>query len=384
MNSTRRWVGALALLMAIAFVVSNAVAGGTTVVAQQEQVDVAGRSVVVATKALEPFVFVDGPIGPDGSIDAGDLRGYSVDVWNEMANRLDLDTQWVVRESVGEIIGNAQAGTADVAIAGISMTVERESLIDFTHPYFDAGLQIATTGKSTSSVGRTMWNLFTSRRLLGALGFLMLMVVAISHAVWWSERKHNPEFPSQYREGIVEALWWSTVSVITGGEAVKNINGRISRLIAVLWMVVGLFVLALVTAQATSALTVRQLEGSIQGVEDLGGNRVGTVGGTVAATFLEDSNLSFSNFATVDDALVALVADDLDAVVFDSPVLSYRAATDYSGRVELVDAVFAPDPYAIALSTGSDLREPINAELLAMSRDGTLDAIHLKWFRESR
>jgi ABC-type amino acid transport substrate-binding protein len=207
----RRWVGVFALLVAMvaaiggAAVGSSAAAEGATVVAQQEQT--AGRTVVVATKPLAPFVFIDGPVAADRSIGVEDLRGYSVDVWNEVADRLGLETQWIVRESVGDIINNAESGSADVAIAGISMTVERESRIDFTHPYFDAGLQIATTGKSTSSVGRTMWNLFTSRRLLGAVGFLMLMVIAISHAVWWSERKHNPEFPAEYREGIIEALW---------------------------------------------------------------------------------------------------------------------------------------------------------------------------------
>ena len=46
---------------------------------------------------------------------------------------------------------------------------------------------------------------------------LVLLLLVIAHLVWWNERAHNPQFPHGYREGIGEALWWSSVSVITGG-----------------------------------------------------------------------------------------------------------------------------------------------------------------------
>jgi polar amino acid transport system substrate-binding protein len=359
----------------------TAIEGST--VAAQGGAEPETRTLTVSTKPLEPFVFVDDD-ATAGPVDPTFLRGYSIDVWNEIAGQLGIETNWVLRDTVGEIIDDAEAGEADAAIAGISMTAEREVRIDFTHAYFNSGLQIATTGQSSQTVRGTMWDLFTSRRLLGALGFLVVMVVAISHAVWWTERKHNPEFPHDYREGIVEALWWSTVSVITGGEAVKAITGRLSRVLAVFWMVVGLFVLALVTAQATSALTLRELESDIQGLDDLGGQRVATVEGTVTETFLQDANLASLGYPTIDDALAALVDGRADAVIFDSPVLNYRATTDFAERIELVGSTFAPDPYAIALPPDSPLREEVNEALLAMARDGSLDTLHLKWFGTER
>ena len=76
--------------------------------------------------------------------------------------------------------------------------------------------------------------------------------------------------------------------------------------------------------------------------------------------------------------------EEFDAVVYDAPVLAYRVNTDYQGRLELAGSTFAPDPYGIALTTGSDLREPINAELLEISRDGTLDALNQKWLGTDR
>ncbi|MEM8922475.1 MAG: transporter substrate-binding domain-containing protein [Actinomycetota bacterium] len=341
--------------------------------------EIDGRTIVVATKPLVPFVIVDDP-APDGS----GLRGYSVDLWNELGTRLGIETEWLVEESVTDILESARDGDAEVAIAGISMTAERESFVDFTHPYFDSGLRVATvpgTGPGTLS---TVWDLLTNRTVLVSVGGLVLLSVAVAHMVWLSERRHNEQFPQGYREGVGEALWWSTVSMVTGGEAVKDIRHPLSRLVAVAWMVLGLFLVAYVTAQAAARITVNELQTDITGVDDLAGRSVVTVDGTVAATYLREANLAFETVPDIDTALAEVADGRYDAVIYDSPILAYRVDTDYAGRIELVGGSFAPDPYGIALTSGSDLRELINAELLLMSRDGTLDDLNQKWLGVDR
>lgn len=341
--------------------------------------DVSGRTVVVATKALDPFVIVEST-----EADGSGLRGYSIDVWNELADRLGLTTEWVVEESVGDILERARVGDADVAIAGISMTAEREAFIDFAHPYYDSGLQVVTRPSGDKGTWESLWDVITSGTVLALAGGLAVLIAVVAHLVWWTERRHNPEFPQDYRKGIAEALWWSSVSVVTGGEAVKDIRRPLSRVLALMWMVIGLFLIAFVTAQAASSLTVNELQGDIGGLEDLPGNSVATVAGTVGETFLREANIAATGLADVDTALDAVEDERFDAVVYDAPVLAYRVNTDYSGRLELAGATFAPDPYGIALTTGSDLREPINAELLEISRDGTLDALNQKWLGTDR
>src|SRR5262245_44821946 len=76
------------------------------------------RTLRVVTKPLEPFVIEQN----------GQLIGFSVDLWKEIAGRLNLKYEWVVVASVAEQLKAVQTGTADVAIAGISMTAEREQL----------------------------------------------------------------------------------------------------------------------------------------------------------------------------------------------------------------------------------------------------------------
>lgn len=343
-----------------------------------EQVDLTGETLVVATKPLEPFVFIDSE-----ETDGSGLRGYSIDVWVELEDRLGFETEWLIEESVGDILDSTQSGDADVAIAGISMTAERETFVDFTHPYYDSGLQVATRPGSSGAISSIV-GLATSRPVLLLFGGLVVLTLVVAHLIWLSERRSNDEFPMGYREGVSEALWWSTVSVITGGEAVKNIRRPMSRLLAVAWMVIGLFLIAFVTAQAASQLTLNQLQSDITGLEDLPGRSVVTVEGTVAETFLREVNTPTDTVTDLEVALEAVANGRYDAVVFDAPVLAYRANTDYSGRLDLVGSTFAPDPYGIALVSGSPIREAINAELLAMSRDGTLETLNEKWLGVSR
>ncbi|MCB0989635.1 MAG: transporter substrate-binding domain-containing protein [Acidimicrobiales bacterium] len=345
----------------------------------EQTTDVAGTQVVVATKPLAPFVFVESDLA-DGS----GLSGYSIDVWNELSTRLGLETTWLVEDTVGEILEDVRMERADAAIAGISMTAEREAFLDFAHPYFDSGLQVATQPVADQSALSSMLGLVTSGPVLLLGAAMVALTLVVAHLVWLTERRHNPEFPREYSKGISEALWWSTVSVITGGEAVKDIRRPLSRILAVFWMIVGFFLIAFITAQAASSLTVSELQNDIGGPEDLPGHSVVTVEGTVAESYLQSVNISASTVADVEAAMGAVAEGRFDAVVYDAPVLSYLIQTVYPGRVALAGSTFAPDPYGIALQTGSELREPINAALLEMFRDGTLEELNLKWLGVSR
>ena len=80
---------------------------------------------------FEPFVFID---------EDWRLSGFSVDLWNAIAAELGDEYEWVPADTVNELIGDVRSEKTDAAIAGISMTSQRESLIDFTYPYFESGL----------------------------------------------------------------------------------------------------------------------------------------------------------------------------------------------------------------------------------------------------
>jgi polar amino acid transport system substrate-binding protein len=75
--------------------------------------------------AYPPYNFIN---------DAGEVDGYEREVGDEMCLRAELTCEWVTNEW-DSIIPNLTSGNYDTIIAGMSITDEREEVIDFTQNY---------------------------------------------------------------------------------------------------------------------------------------------------------------------------------------------------------------------------------------------------------
>lgn len=323
----------------------------------------------VYTKPLEPFVMGTGD----------QLRGFSVELWAEVARRLNLPFRWIEKQKVSEILDAVKSGEGDVAIAGISMTPERESQLDFTHPYFNAGLQIMTRAGADVSFD-SVFRLIMNPALLQILFVGLIIMLVMAHIIWLVERKTHPEMPSEYLPGIWEAIWWALGTIANAEYAGTNSRIVWRRLLSIFWIVLGVVLIAQFTASVTSLLTVQQLQGTINGISDLPGKSIATVPNTTAARYLAANSLPFMGVEKIEDAYRLLEQGKVDAIVYDSPVLLYHALTTGKGRTQVVGRIFQQEQYGIALPTGSALREPINETLLEIQEDGTYDALYTKWF----
>ncbi len=75
--------------------------------------------------AYPPFNFIN---------DSGDVDGFDIDVGNALCERAGLTCQWVLNDW-DSIIPNLVSGNYDTIMAGMSITDERDSVIDFTQNY---------------------------------------------------------------------------------------------------------------------------------------------------------------------------------------------------------------------------------------------------------
>ncbi len=66
--------------------------------------------------------------------DAGEVDGFEREVGDELCARAELTCEWVTNEW-DSIIPNLVSGNYDVIIAGMSITDERDEVIDFSEPY---------------------------------------------------------------------------------------------------------------------------------------------------------------------------------------------------------------------------------------------------------
>ncbi|MDX1415271.1 MAG: transporter substrate-binding domain-containing protein, partial [Candidatus Promineifilaceae bacterium] len=319
-------------------------------------------------KEIEPFVFVE----------QDRFTGFSIDLWKEVALHAGLNFEIVKVETVAEQLDAVKSGKADVAIAAISMTPEREEDLDFSYPYFRAGLQILTVGEPVSIFSQLFSFVFSSGFLVGLAGIMVILLV-IGHIVWLVERQNNPDFPRGYWNGVWEGLWWAAVTVTTVGYGDKTVKDKWGRLLGIFWMFAGLFLVANFTAFVTAEATVSRLETSINGIEDLSGKRVVTIEGTTPADYLQKEGIPFRSTKTVEEAYSLLENDRADAIVYDAPVLQYHVASTPHTGLKLVGSPFQHDDYGIAMAPNSKYEEVINQALLELQVNGTYDELLAKW-----
>jgi len=325
----------------------------------------------VGIKRLEPFVFID---------ENGQPSGFSIDLWNAIAADLGIQYEWVQGNTVNELIESVQTGKADVAIAGISMTPEREALVDFTYPYYESGLQIMV--RETPDAGSVnLSDIFFSSIVFKMLGLGLILLLLMGNLIWLLEARSNPEMPKSYFAGVWDGMWWGLKMLIKQEYMdVEKPNKVLKRLFVMGWMVFGIVLIAEFTAAITTSQTVSQLRPTIDGLSDLQGKRVLTVAGSTSEEFLLTEQMRYTTVERIDDAYGALLNDQADAIVFDAPVLLFYAEHQGYGLVKVVGPIFREEDYGIALPAGSPLRKAINSALLRLQSSGRYDTIYKRWF----
>jgi polar amino acid transport system substrate-binding protein len=385
----RRWLSRLILLLTISITTLSIVltvnsidlslvnaqpkitpATTVTVPVELKAPVISGKTFKVATKILPPFVIEEN----------GELGGFSIELWKNIARELEIKTDFQKTDSIPGLLTALTAKQADLSIAAISVTAQREKDFDFSQPIFDAGLQILVRSQgSQNSLAKLLGSIFTPT-LFQLLGLMALIISIPAHIIWLVERNHDGGFleNSAYFPGIFKACWWAAGTLATQAEEMpKSAWGRV---MAVIWMFISVVFIAYFTATVTTSLTVEQLQSNIKGPQDLAGKRVGTIAGTTSVTYLKQQKIEATEFNQTDEAYAALDNMAIDALVFDAPILLYYSAHDGKGKVQVVGNVFRKESYAIALPNGSPYRKLINNAILSLQEKGTYQELYDKWF----
>ena len=323
----------------------------------------------------DPLVFATVDRPPFSQQTADGHEGFSIDLMRAIAEQLGRDIRFVTAGSFGDMLGQVERGEVDGAIANISITSSREEVMDFSQPIFASGLQILIPETRTQ-------NPYVSALLSKDVGLAVLAALGLLFGggllMWIFERKVQPYFDRPFKEAMFPSFWWALNVVVNGGFEERMPRSVAGRFFAVGLVVGSLFLVSIFVASITASVTVEALQGSVSSLSDLDGRRVGTVAGSTSADFLGQRDLEFTGFPDPATMLDGFASGQMDAVVFDAPILAYYAQTDGSGQ--LLDRIYRPENYGIALPSGSQLREPIDQLLLRLRESGAYDAIIDRWF----
>ena len=97
----------------------------------------ADKLIVATDTAFVPFEFQQD----------GEYVGFDIDMWNAIAEELDLEFELQPMDFNG-IIPALQTRQVDVALAGITIREDRAEVIDFSDGYYDSGFMIMVPSDS--------------------------------------------------------------------------------------------------------------------------------------------------------------------------------------------------------------------------------------------
>jgi len=309
--------------------------------------------------------------------------GFSIDLWNKIASDLKVDTQWVYYNSTSELIEAAKKGEVDAAISAITITSEREKVIDFSSSMYELGLQVMLdASKSSASVLELMGK--EIRKMMSiesSLIFLLFLLITI-HLRWYVDKKDQTSnlFEKNYKKGIFDAFWWGITMLITWETPPSK---GLARTIDLMWHIVGILAVSILTAIVTSALTAQAIGGSIRSEKDLPGKFVAAVATDAPRKYVEKIGANVIPVKTIEEGIKLVRNGKAEALVHDGPRLVYLAnqmnKKEKKKLLMVAPFTFNPQNYGIVFPSKSELKERVDRVLLRLREaDGLEKSFHQK------
>ncbi len=290
----------------------------------------------VGTIERPPFAYKDGD----------NWTGFSIDLWEKIAEANGYEIEYQEFEVFADMIKNTQSGSVDLSAANISITLEREELMDFSQPIFDSWLAMMTV--SGVKKDHAFFATLKDMRFYTAFAIVALLFTVFSlRRKIFSFKLKNKAF--RYQNQIALILWG--------------------------FFLIGYFNYILVTIGFEQAKPSE----SIVSYKDISNELVGVTIGSTSEKFTVKNNIPHRSYPVIEDVYSDLKSGEIDIMIHDLPVLEYYIKTTWN-EYELVGNVFQKEKYGILMPENSNLKEDINRSLLEIKDSDTYEEILQKYF----
>lgn len=116
----------------------------------------------------------------------------SINLIRDILTDSEIEFKFQQFGSLDKLIQATRDSSVDLSISAISITPERELLIDFSQPYFISSLGIAVLNKNEKTFITQYLDFFSGEFLLVLLGLSILLVI-FGVIFWLFEHKKNPD-----------------------------------------------------------------------------------------------------------------------------------------------------------------------------------------------
>uniref|UniRef100_A0A8C6UK38 Glutamate receptor n=1 Tax=Neogobius melanostomus TaxID=47308 RepID=A0A8C6UK38_9GOBI len=371
-----------------------------------------GVTVKVVTLLEDPFVMVaENILGQPKR-----YKGFSIDVLDALAKSLGFkyDIYQVTDSKYGSqlpngswngMIGDLINKKADVAVSALTITPERESVVDFSKRYLDYSVGILLRKpverldmfSLLAPFEPSVWAcVAASIPVVGVLIFLLNRLHALRNA-------NSQNAPGQSGAGSLHSAIWIVYGAFLqqGGDGV--IGSVALRIVMGSWWLFTLIVCSSYTANLAAYLTVSRMDHHIRTFQDLSHQMeldYGTVRDSAVYDYFRnkgtnpmEQDTAFAElWRTISrnegrDFSVSSPSEGIRkakktpyAFLWDMAVLEYAALTDDDCSVTVSGGSGSSKGYGIALQHGSPYRDLFSQRILELQERGDLDVLKQKWW----
>ncbi|KAL5012647.1 hypothetical protein ScPMuIL_011198 [Solemya velum] len=341
------------------------------------------------------------------------FEGYCVDLMNEVAQivglkyRIKLVEDGIYGVDIGNntwngIIGELINGKAHIAVAPLTITSEREHVVDFSKPFMDLGISIMIKKPEKQKPGVfsflqsfsfSVWMCFVAGYFLVSLG---IFFVSRCSPTEWEEMREDGTVEIFYNNFTFgRSMWFAMGSLMLQGSD-HCPRSAAGRMIGGAWWFSVLFMLTSYMANLAAFLTIEKLVTDINSAEDLAKQTkmsYGCVRDGATREFFRNSNIStyqtMSAFMDANpDANVESVWDGVERVRGAKgryAFLMESVYNDYISNRRPCDTMkVGPNlnnkGYGIATPRYSPWRNLISLAVLELAEDGVLLKLKKTWW----
>nr|XP_046273930.1 glutamate receptor ionotropic, kainate 5-like isoform X2 [Scatophagus argus] len=299
---------------------------------------------------------------------------------------------------VGELINRK----ADLAVAGFTITSEREKVIDFSKPFMTLGISILYRVHLGRKPGYfSFLDPFSPAVWL----FMLLAYLAVSCVLFLAARLspyewYNPHPCLRERRDILEnqytlgnSLWFPVGGFMQQGSEIMP-RALSTRCVSGVWWAFTLIIISSYTANLAAFLTVQRMEVPIESADDLADQtniQYGTIHGGSTMTFFMNSryqtyqrmwNYMYSKqpsvFVKSTEEGIARVLNSKYAFLMESTMNEYYRSLNCN--LTQIGGLLDTKGYGIGMPLGSPYRDEITLGILQLQESNRLEILKRRWW----
>jgi polar amino acid transport system substrate-binding protein len=317
-----------------------------------------------APPALVVAVVQDPPYLTKGQ--GGEWTGFNVDIWKVISHDLKID--YMFKEmTFEEMLEALKAGRIDLSIEAIFVTAERENVLDFSFPFGNTRLALATLPGKVHHPWWSAMMIFFSWGTAKVVGLLCATLCLLGFLFWCIERKNNPEhFGGGCVGGVGAGIYWVGSTLASGVCFGVSLKSLLARILGLVWMLVCAMALSALIASLTAAVTESRNTVDVVNGDMLRQMRVGGIKGSAESDVLKQLGGEYRLYAKEEDALNALLRKEIEGFLYDEITLFYHRRTDYKGKISVSPTDSRRFFFGFGFPKESPWRRKVNSAILGL------------------